>query len=152
MHGQINIKIRLQIWSTCPLSQISSLVWGCAFSRCVWTHCKSLYHHHAYHHNSPKYGTLQWHSSCAEDLLLLRESNMEFQDCTRPTISQDGPEAQGYNFRYITSLIAETECLMPLDATIWQNLTSSHVRSRLYFCLPSYYPANVFQYSKCLLY
>jgi hypothetical protein len=39
---------------------------GVACLHCVGTHCKSLYHHLAYHHNSTKFGTLQWHSSCAE--------------------------------------------------------------------------------------
>jgi len=40
---------------------------------------------------------------------------MDFQGSTIPTHSQDGPEAQGYNFRYITSLITETEIEMPLE-------------------------------------
>jgi len=42
---------------------------------------------------------------------------MDFQDSTGPTNSQDGPEAQGYNFRYITSLIAETESVMSLEVS-----------------------------------
>jgi hypothetical protein len=77
--GRCHWYVSLHIWSSYPPSQISNLVlWGGGrvFLHRVCTHCKSLYYHVAYHHNSPKFGTLQWHSSCAEELLLLRTSKV----------------------------------------------------------------------------